>query len=129
MALLDSKQQSAAAVVLLLGVAIVIALSPYVTGLVGIPVLYAVFAPVHEWLARRMREQLAAVLVVVLALFLIVVPGASFAGLVGGQAQQIAGRVVRNPILARLAERRDPGVGLGARSAHRGPEVVSCIGL
>src|SRR3989475_11870061 len=89
MGLLDSKQQSAAGVVLLLGVAIVIALSPYVTGLVGIPVLYAVFAPVQQWLARRMREQLAAILVVALALFLIVVPGVSFAGLVVAQAQQI----------------------------------------
>src|SRR5207247_2064930 len=86
MGLLDSKQQSAAAIVLLLGVAIVIALSPYVTGLVGVPVLYAVFVPVQQWLARRMREQLAALLVVALALFLIVVPGVSFAGLLVGPA-------------------------------------------
>src|SRR5256885_10888373 len=105
MGLLDSKQQSAAGVVLLLGVAILIALSPYVTGLVGIPVLYAVFAPVQQWLARRMREQLAAVLVVALALFLIVVPGGSFAGLVAGRAQQIAGSVVRNAIPGLCAQR------------------------
>src|SRR5437588_9714291 len=128
MALLDSKQQSAAAVVLLLGVAIVIALSPYVTGLVGIPVLYAVFAPVQQWLARRMREQLAAVLVVVLALFLIVVPGVSFAGLVVGQAQQIAGSVVRNPILGRLAQLQIAGVDLGPRIADLGAQGASWIG-
>src|SRR5213082_4229482 len=128
MALLDSKQQSAAAVVLLLGVAIVIALSPYVTGLVGIPVLYAVFAPVQQWLARRMREQLAAVLVVVLALFLIVVPGVSFAGLVVGQAQQIAGGVIRNPLLGRLRELRLGGIDLGPRLADLGATVVAWIG-
>src|SRR5213595_4124371 len=128
MGLLDSKQQSAAAIVLLLGVAIVIALSPYVTGLVGIPVLYAVFAPVQQWLARRMREQLAAILVVALALFLIVVPGVSFAGLVVGQAQQIAGSVVRNPILGRLAELKIAGVDLGPRIADLGAQVVSWIG-
>src|SRR5438046_3378590 len=110
MALLDSKQQSAAAVVLLLGVAIVIALSPYVTGLVGVPVLYAVFAPVQQWLARRMREQLAALLVVALALFLIVVPGVSFAGLVVAQAPQIAGSVVRNPIVGPVAQLHSRGV-------------------
>src|SRR5213082_324540 len=128
MALLDSKQQSAAAVVLLLGVAIVIALSPYVTGLVGIPVLYAVFAPVQQWLARRMREQLAALLVVALALFLIVVPGVSFAGLVVAQAQQIAGSVVRNPILGRLAQLQIAGVDLGPRLADLGAKLVSWIG-
>jgi len=128
MAFLESKQQSAAALVLLLGVAIVIGLSPYVTGLVGIPVLYAVFAPVHQWLARRMREQLAAVLVVALALFLIVVPGVSFAGLVVSQAQQIAGSVVRNPILGRLAQLQIAGVDLGPRIADLGAQVVSWIG-
>src|SRR5881227_3528902 len=128
MGLLDSKQQSAAAIVLLLGVAIVIALSPYVTGLVGIPVLYAVFAPVQQWLARRMREQLAAILVVALALFLIVVPGVSFAGLVVAQAQQIAGSVVRNPILGRLAQLQIAGVDLGPRIADLGAQVVSWIG-
>src|SRR5437879_7007114 len=128
MGLLDSKQQSAAAIVLLLGVAIVIALSPYVTGLVGVPVLYAVFAPVQQWLARRMREQLAALLVVALALFLIVVPGVSFAGLVVAQAQQIAGSVVRNPILGRLAQLQIAGVDLGPRIADLGAQVVSWIG-
>src|SRR5438552_769762 len=128
MGFLDSKQQSAAAIVLLLGVAIVIALSPYVTGLVGVPVLYAVFAPVQQWLARRMREQLAALLVVALALFLIVVPGVSFAGLVVAQAQQIAGSVVRNPILGRLAQLQIAGVDLGPRIADLGAQVVSWIG-
>src|SRR2546423_14698023 len=128
MGLLDSKQQSAAAIVPLLGVAIVIALSPYVTGLVGVPVLYAVFAPVQQWLARRMREQLAALLVVALALFLIVVPGVSFAGLVVSQAQQIAGSVVRNPILGRLAQLQIAGVDLGPRIADLGAQVVAWIG-
>src|SRR5436190_1826278 len=50
MALIDSNHQRAAILLLLLGAALVIALSPYGTGLIGIPVLYAVFAPVHEWL-------------------------------------------------------------------------------
>src|SRR3989442_11636277 len=128
MGLLDSKQQSAAGVVLLLGVAIVIALSPYVTGLVGIPVLYAVFAPVQQWLARRMREQLAAILVVALALFLIVVPGVSFAGLVVAQAQQIASGVARNPVLGKLAELHIGQIDLGPRLADLGAKLVSWVG-
>src|SRR5438132_7762025 len=95
MPLIDTNHQRAALLVLLLGLGLVIALTPYATGLIGIPVLYAVFAPVHEWLSLRARPKVAASLVVVLALFLIVVPGVSFAGLIVNQAQQITGSVVR----------------------------------
>jgi predicted PurR-regulated permease PerM len=128
MALIDTNHQRAAWLVLLLGVALVIALTPYATGLLGIPVLYAVFAPVHEWLGMRMRPRIAATLVVTLALFLIVVPGVSFAGLIVGQAQEIAGGVIRNPLLGRLRELRLGGIDLGPRLADLGATVVAWIG-
>src|SRR5213596_2483722 len=115
MPLIDTNHQRAALLVLLLGVALVIAVTPYATGLIGIPVLYAVFTPVHEWLSLRVRPKLAASLVVALALFLIVVPGVSFAGLIVGQAQEIAGGVIRNPLLGRLRELKLGGVDLGPR--------------
>src|SRR5437870_9486003 len=110
MAFLDTNHQRAALLILLLGAALVVALTPYTTGIIGIPVLYAVFAPVHEWLARRVKEKVAATIVVALALFLIVVPGVSFAGLIVNQAQDIAGNVVRSPILRQLAQLRPGGV-------------------
>src|SRR6184192_3817666 len=128
MPLIDSNHQRAALLVLLLGVALVIALTPYATGLLGIPVLYAVFAPVHVWLGMRVRSQLAASLVVALALFLIVVPGVSFAGLVVSQAQEIAGGVIRNPLLGRLRELKLGGMDLGPRLADLGAQVVAWIG-
>src|SRR3989441_1450544 len=128
MPLIDTNHQRAAVLVLLLGVALVIALTPYATGLIGIPVLYAVFTPVHEWLCVRMRPRLAAALVVVLALFLIVVPGVSFAGLIVNQAQGIAGGVIQSPLLGRLKELRFGGVDLGPRLADLGAKLVSWIG-
>src|SRR5881296_2439126 len=128
MPLIDTNHQRAALLVLLLGVGLVIALTPYVTGLIGIPVLYAVFTPVHEWLSLRVRPKLAATLVVALALFLIVVPGVSFAGLIVGQAQEIAGGVIRNPLLGRLRELRLGGIDLGPRLADLGAQVVAWIG-
>ena len=128
MPLIDTNHGRAALLVLLLGVALVIALTPYATGLIGIPVLYAVFAPVHEWLSLRVRTKLAASLVVALALFLIVVPGVSFAGLVVSQAQEIAGGVIRNPLLGRLRELQPGGIDLGPRLADLGAQVVSWIG-
>src|SRR6266480_4003143 len=128
MPLIDTNHQRAALLVLLLGIALVIALTPYATGLIGIPVLYAVFAPVHEWLSLRARPKVAASLVVVLALFLIVVPGVSFAGLIVNQAQQITGSVVRNPILGRIAQLELGGVDIGPRIADLGAKIVGWLG-
>src|SRR5690242_17248799 len=128
MPLIDSNHGRAAAVVLLLGAALLVALAPYATGVIGIPVLYAIFAPVHDWLGMRMRPRLAASLVVVIALFLIVVPGVSFAGLIVAQAQEIAGGVLRNPVLGRLRELKLGGIDLGPRLADLGGQVVTWIG-
>src|SRR5438309_1379388 len=128
MPLIDTNHGRAAVVVLLLGAALIIALAPYATGIIGIPVLYAIFSPVHDWLGMRMRPRLSAVLVVVLALFLIVVPGVSFAGLIVGQAQEIAGSVIRNPLLGRLRELKLGGIDLGPRLADLGTQVVAWIG-
>jgi predicted PurR-regulated permease PerM len=128
MPLIDTNHGRAALVVLLLGAALIIALAPYATGIIGIPVLYAIFAPVHDWLGMRMRPRLAAVFVVVLALFLIVVPGVSFAGLIVGQAQEIASGVIRNPVLGRLRELKLGGIDLGPRLADLGTQVVAWIG-
>src|SRR5437879_8255785 len=124
MPLIDTNHQRAALLVFLLGLALVIALTPYATGLIGIPVLYAVFAPVHEWLSLRARPKVAASLVVVLALFLIVVPGVSFDGLIVKQAQQITGSVVSNPLLGRIPQLELRGVENGPRLADRGPKTV-----
>src|SRR5213593_434903 len=128
MPLIDTNHQRAALLVLLLGVGLVIALTPYATGVIGIPVLYAIFAPVHDWLGIRMRPRAAASLVVVIALFLIVVPGVSFAGLIVAQAQEIAGGVIRNPVLGRLRELKLGGVDLGPRLADLGAQVVGWLG-
>ncbi|HEX4602152.1 MAG TPA: AI-2E family transporter [Gemmatimonadales bacterium] len=128
MPLLDTNHQRAAVLVLMLGVALVIALTPYLTGLLGIPVLYAVFTPVHDWLMRRFSAKVSATLVVALALFLIVVPGVSFAGLIVSQAQQMATGVIQSPVLRRLSELKPAGIDLGPRLADLGAKVVSWVG-
>ncbi len=128
MAFLDTNHQRAALVVLLLGFALAWALAPYATGLIGIPVLYVIFAPAHQWLARRMKPTLAATAVVLLGLFLIVVPGVSFAGLVVNEAQQIATGVVKSPLLARVAQLRIGGTDLGPELANLGRSIVSWLG-
>src|SRR6266513_3324081 len=128
MPFIDSNHQRAALLLLLLGLGLVIALSPYATGLIGIPVLYVVFAPPHGWLTRHVHARLAASLVVVLALFLIAVPGVSFAGLIVNQAQQIAGGVIQSPVLGRLSELHVGTIDVGSQLADLGAKIVSFIG-
>jgi len=128
MPFLDTNHQRAALVLLVLGIALVVAFVPFATGLVGIPVLYIVFEPVHRWLARRMSARVSAAFVVVLALFLIVVPGVSFAGLIVAQAQEIAGGVVQSPLLGRLSELRFRNFDIGAQLAGLGGKLVAWIG-
>lgn len=128
MPFLDTNHQRAALVIFVLGIALLVAATPFATGLVGIPVLYVVFQPVHGWFARRLSSRIAAVLVVVLALFLIVVPGVSFAGLIVSQAQEIAGGVVESPLLGRLARLRIRNIAIGPQLADLGGQLVGWIG-
>jgi predicted PurR-regulated permease PerM len=128
MPFLDTNHQRAALLILLLGTGIAIALSPYVTGLLGIPVLYVVFAPIHRRLAPRMRPAISAGVVVALGVFLILVPGASLAGLIVSEAQQIAAGVIRSPLLDRLGELRIGRFEIGPQLATLGQRLVSWIG-
>jgi len=124
----DTKQERAGLLLVLLGLVLLVGLFPYATGLIGIPVLYVVFAPAHAWLRRHVGAQLAATLVVALVVFLILVPGVSFAGLVVNEAQQIAASVRDSPLLGRLPELRIGDVDIGAQAADMGGKVVSWIG-
>ena len=53
MAFLDTKHQRAALIVFALGVGLLWALWPFATGIIGIPVLAVLFAPIHGWLVRQ----------------------------------------------------------------------------
>jgi predicted PurR-regulated permease PerM len=128
MAFLDTQHQRAALVILALGLALALALSPYATGLIGIPVLYVIFTPLHKWLAKRVKPSLAATLVVLLGIFVIVVPGASFAGLIVNEAQQIATGVIQSPILGRLSQLRIGRTELGPELANLGRGIVGWLG-
>ena len=125
---LDAKRRGALALVVALALALLIALAPYATGLIAIPVLYVALAPVHAWLARLRGPNVAANVVVGLALLVLVVLGGTFAGLIVTEAGRIAGTVTHSPLLARLSELSPGGVDLGARLGDLGATLVSWIG-
>jgi predicted PurR-regulated permease PerM len=114
--------------ILLLGLALVIALAPFATGLIGIPVLYVLMAPVHRWLARRLGVRAAAAITVTLATVLLVVPGLLFIGLLLGQAQAVASGIADSPLVARLGTLHLGRFELGPYVADLGSKAVTWLG-
>jgi predicted PurR-regulated permease PerM len=128
MAFLDSKQQRAALFILVLGAGLLLALWPFVTGLIGAPVLYVVFAPVHRVLARRLPSRAAAGIVIVLALLTILGPGVSFIGLLAAEARDMASGVVNSPILDRIAMVDIGPYNVGEQLASLGQRITNWAG-
>ena len=129
MAFLDTKHQRAAFIVFALGAALVWALGPYATGIIGIPVLAVLFAPVHGWLVRQsLPSGVAALIVTLLGAVLLIVPGIVIAGLLINEAQQITQNVLQSPILERFRDLQFRGIPVGPRLADAGGRIVAAIG-
>lgn len=128
MGFLDTDDRRAAFLIVLLGVGLLLTLAPYASGLIGGLVLYVVFVPLHGWLTRLLRRDVAAGIVVLAALVLIVAPVVLFAGVVASQAQDIASGVIRGPLLDRLSTLQIGPYALGPKLAGLGEQVVTWIG-
>lgn len=112
-----------------MGAALLWALGPYATGIIGIPVLAVLFAPVHDWLVRRgAPSSLAALVVSLLGAVLLIVPGVVIAGLLINQAQEITQTVLQSPIIERFRTLEIRGIPLGPRLAEAGGRIVAAIG-
>jgi hypothetical protein len=112
-----------------LGAALLWSIWDYATGIIGIPVLAVLFSPLYMWLVKRGIPSGAAALgVTLLGLVLLVVPGMLIAGLLIGQAQQIAGTVLQSPIIARFSTLQVQGIPIGPRIAEAGGRIVAAIG-
>jgi predicted PurR-regulated permease PerM len=128
MPFLDTKRQRAATLILVLGIGLAYALWPFATGLLGILVLYIVFAPLQAILVRRMTPGIAAGIVVFLAFVLVVGPGVSFVGLVANEAQDMASGIIKSPLLGRLRELRVGTYDVGAQLESFGSPIISWLG-
>lgn len=129
MAFLDTKHQRAAFIVFALGAVLLWSLWPYATGIIGIPVLAVLFAPVHGWLVRhRWPSGAAALLVTLLGAVLLIVPGILIAGLLINEAQQITQTVLQSPIIERFRTLQIRGIPVGPRLADAGGRIVAAIG-
>jgi predicted PurR-regulated permease PerM len=125
----DTRRERASWLVAILGIVIVIALFPYASGLLGAPVLYVVFAPMHEWLSSRLRSRaLAAAIVIVLALVGFVLPVVFMVFLLAGQAPDAVRSVLAWPLLGRLDTLRIGSYELGPQIKAAGSSALSFLG-
>lgn len=128
MPFLETNHQRAGVLVLLLGVGLAIALAPFATGLISIPVLYVILHPIHDKLSKRISIRVSAAVVVTLGLLLIVVPGVVFVVLLINQAQVLAGGLQGSPLLEQLGSLRIGGFALGPYLADLGSRAVTWLG-
>ena len=74
MTFLQSPRDRAVLLILALGVAIVVAVSPFLSGLLGTAVLYVMFVPLYRRLARATKPGTAATITLLIALVAIGLP-------------------------------------------------------
>lgn len=127
MAFLQTQRQRAAALVAALGIAIAIALTPFVSGLLGIAVLYVICAPAHRRLSRRIPPRVSALLVLTVALLLVLLPMVVVVGIVVNEAPATIHALQESAILDRMETLKVGGVDVGAQMAEAGGTVVAWL--
>ena len=123
-----TRKGRAAVLILLLGIALLVALAPFASGILSAPVFYVIFAPLYRRLTRMLRPPYAGGLTVILGVLLILVPGVWLVTLFVGQAQDVIGSLVQNPVLDRLQTLSIRGYAIGPELVKLGQTVIGGIG-
>lgn len=124
----DISRRAAGALILILGLALLWAMLPYVGGLMAGPVLATIWRPLHDRLTRRVRSGPAAGIILLLTFVLIVLPGIWLVTLLLGQAQNAVEALGRSPLLARLDEVRMGNIRIGPSISQAGQSALAWIG-
>ena len=124
----DISRRAAGALILFLGLALVFAMLPYISGLLAAPVLAIIWRPLHDRLVRRMPPGAAAGVILLLTFILIVLPGVWLVTLLIGQAQDAIEALARSPLVARLDEVQLGNIRLGPALSQTGQSALAWIG-
>lgn len=128
MPVFDTKHQRAAWLVAILGIVLVIALFPYASGLLGVPVLYVAVAPLHRRLLRwiKARSVCSAIVIAVVVVGL-VLPLVWLVSLLVGQAQGAAITILKSSLLQQVGTLHVGAFDVGPQLQQAGSEVVSFL--
>lgn len=118
---------AAGAVIATLGLVIVVALAPFIPGLLGAPVLAVLFAPLYQRLSRVVRPAVAAALVLVTAIAVVLLPGLAIAGLLVREAPNALSAADLTAVFTRLSSIRIHDVPIGTDVVTMTREIVAWI--
>lgn len=124
----DSPHQRAAVLTILLGIGVTIALAPFVTGLVGAPVLYVTFAPLYRTLTRWLKPGMAALVVVFVGLLVIVVPVVGVIVLTANETPAMVNSLLQSPFLTKLKSLTIGGYAVGPELEQAGTQILQWLG-
>lgn len=127
MTFLATPRDRAGFLILVLGAAILLALSPFLSGLLGAAVLYVIFVNAYRRLERHMKPGLAAAITLAAALVLIALPLAWIIAAVIAQAPDALRTLQSSAVFARLGQLRVGSFQVGVELAKASGTIASWL--
>jgi predicted PurR-regulated permease PerM len=122
-----TPRERAGLLILVWAGALLVALTPFVTGLLGALVLYVVFVRPNAWLARKFSSGVAASLTIILALLIVALALAWLVGLTMEQAPDALNRLRDGAFIAQIAQLHIGPVQVGAEVAKASGAISSWV--
>ena len=111
----------------MLGVAILLALTPFLSGLLGAAILYVIFVGPYKRLARVMPAGLASALTLIIAVFVIALPLVWLVSVLVDRVPDALTSLQSGLLFDRLAGIRLGGIDLGAQLAEASGTIVQWV--
>jgi predicted PurR-regulated permease PerM len=127
MTFLATPRERAGLLILALAIGVVIAVGPFLSGLLGAAVLYVVFIHLYTWLERAMRPAFAAVITLVVALLVVALPLTWLITVVVAQAPDALRALQSSAAFSRLADLRIADVDIGAEVAKASDTIATWL--
>lgn len=127
MALLTSPKDRAGLLILALGVAILLALTPFLSGLLGAAVLYVIFNGMYRRMTRVMPIGIASAITLIAAIILIALPLAWLVGVLIDRVPPALQSLQSGVLLERLSQVRIGRINLGAEIAQASGAIVTWV--
>ena len=127
MRFLETPRDRAGLLILALGVAILIALTPFLSGLLGAAVLYVIFIGPYRRMARVMPDGIASAITLIIAVIVIALPLAWLVGVLVDRVPDALQSLQSGVLLERLSQLRIGGIDIGARVAEASGTLVQWV--
>lgn len=127
MRFLESPRDRAGLLIMLLGAAILIALTPFLSGLLGAAVLYVMFVGPYKRLTRVMPDGLASAFTLIVAIIVIALPLTWLVGVLVDRVPDALQGLQSGLLIDRLSQVRIGGIDLGVQVAEASGMLVQWV--